>query len=81
MTEAKPGTLFVKSSLITVKRLQVLALVLQMGKQKTLSILSPASVSLEVERPVLNSGRLLPDVFPRLFSQIKYTYIHRTFAL
>ena len=53
MTEAKPGTLFVKSSLITVKRLQVLALILQMGKQKTFSIFSPASLSLEVERPVL----------------------------
>ena len=81
MTEAKPGTLFVKSSLITVKRLQVLALILQMGKQKTFSIFSPASLSLDVERPVLNSGSLLRDVFPWLFSQVKYTYIHRAFAL
>lgn len=49
MTEAKPGTLFVKSSLITVKRLEVLALILQMRKQNTFSILSPASLSLEVK--------------------------------
>lgn len=68
MTEAKPGTLFVKSSLITVKRLEVLALILQMRKQNTFSILSPASLSLEVKRPVLNLGSLLPDMFPQLFS-------------
>lgn len=68
MTEAKPGTLFVKSSLITVKRLQVLALILQMRKQNIFSILSPASLSLEVKRPVLNLGSLLPDMFPQLFS-------------
>ena len=68
MTEAEPGTLFVKSSLTTVKRLQVLALILQMRKQNTFSTLSPASLSLEVERPVLNVGSLLSDEFPQLFS-------------
>lgn len=65
MTETKPGTLHAESPFITVKSLwQVLALILQTGKQEALSTLCPTAHSSGVARPVLSPGSLIPDLFP-----------------
>lgn len=51
------------------------------GKTKSFSTLCPVSLSSEVARPVLRPGSLILDLFLQILRQVKYTCVHRAFAL